>query len=151
MRAVLTRVDHASVKVDGEIVGKIGKGFLILLGVGQNDTEAECTKLCDKLCGLRVFEDDQEHMNLGLTDVGGEILVISQFTLYGNTKKGRRPDFLAAAKPELAIPLYEKFVAMCREKGFHTETGVFGAHMEVDSLNNGPVTIMVDTEEWTRQ
>lgn len=148
MRAVLTRVDHASVKVDGEIVGKIGKGFLILLGVGQNDTEAECTKLCDKLCGLRVFEDDQEHMNLGLTDVGGEILVISQFTLYGNTKKGRRPDFLAAAKPELAIPLYEKFVAMCREKGFHTETGVFGAHMEVDSLNNGPVTIMVDTDEW---
>lgn len=148
MRAVLTRVDHASVKVDGEIVGKIGKGFLILLGVGQNDTEAECIKLCDKLCGLRVFEDDQEHMNLGLTDVGGEILVISQFTLYGNTKKGRRPDFLAAAKPELAIPLYEKFVAMCREKGFHTETGVFGAHMEVDSLNNGPVTIMVDTDEW---
>ena len=148
MRAVLTRVDHASVKVDGEIVGKIGKGFLILLGVGQNDTEAECIKLCDKLCGLRVFEDDQEHMNLGLTDVGGEILVISQFTLNGNTKKGRRPDFLAAAKPELAIPLYEKFVAMCREKGFHTETGVFGAHMEVDSLNNGPVTIMVDTDEW---
>ena len=151
MRAVLTRVDHASVKVDGEIVGKIGKGFLILLGVGQNDTEAECIKLCDKLCGLRVFEDDQEHMNLGLTDVGGEILVISQFTLYGNTKKGRRPDFMAAAKPDLAIPLYEKFVALCREKGFHTETGIFGAHMEVDSLNNGPVTIMVDTEEWARQ
>ena len=151
MRAVLTRVDHASVKVDGEIVGKIGKGFLILLGIGQNDSEAECIKLCDKLCGLRIFEDDQEHMNLGLTDVGGDILVISQFTLYGNTKKGRRPDFMAAAKPDLAIPLYEKFVALCREKGFHTETGVFGAHMEVDSLNNGPVTIMVDTEEWTRQ
>ena len=151
MRAVLTRVDHASVKVDGQIVGKIGKGFLILLGVGQNDTEADCEKLCDKLCGLRVFEDEQEHMNLGLTDVGGEILVISQFTLYGNTKKGRRPDFLAAAKPELAVPMYEKFVALCREKGFHTETGIFGAHMEVDSLNNGPVTIMVDTEEWARQ
>jgi len=151
MRAVLTRVDHACVKVNGETVGKIGKGYLILLGIGQNDTEAECIKLCDKLCGLRVFEDDEEHMNMGLTDVGGEILVISQFTLYGNTKKGRRPDFLAAAKPDLAIPLYEKFVAMCREKGFHTETGIFGAHMEVESLNNGPVTIMVDTDEWARQ
>lgn len=148
MRAVLTRVKHASVSVDGSIVGQIAEGFLILLGIGQNDTEAECTKLCDKLCGLRIFEDEHEHMNLSLEDVGGEILVVSQFTLYGNTKKGRRPDFMAAAKPDLAIPLYERFVAMCREKGFRTETGIFGAYMQVESLNNGPVTIMVDTDEW---
>jgi len=148
MRAVLTRVKHASVSVEGNVIGKIGEGFLILLGIGQNDTDAECIKLCDKLCGLRVFEDENEHMNRSLEDVGGEILVVSQFTLYGNIKKGRRPDFFTAAKPELAIPLYEKFVALCREKGFHTETGEFGAYMQVDSLNDGPVTIMVDTDEW---
>lgn len=146
MRAVLTRVKHASVTIDGQVHGKIGPGFLILLGVGQNDTEAECVKLADKLTGLRIFEDENEKMNLGLTDIGGEILVISQFTLYGNCKKGRRPEFLAAARPELAIPLYEKFVSLCREKGFHVETGEFGAYMQVDSLNDGPVTLVVDTD-----
>ena len=146
MRAVLTRVKHASVTIDGKVHGKIGPGFLILLGVGQNDTEAECVKLADKLTGLRIFEDENEKMNLGLTDIGGEILVISQFTLYGNCKKGRRPEFLAAARPELAIPMYEKFVALCREKGFHVETGEFGAYMQVDSLNDGPVTLVVDTD-----
>lgn len=146
MRAVLTRVKHASVSIDGKVHGKIGPGFLILLGVGQNDTEAECVKLADKLTGLRIFEDENEKMNLGLTDIGGEILVISQFTLYGNCKKGRRPEFLAAARPELAIPMYEKFVALCREKGFHVETGEFGAYMQVDSLNDGPVTLVVDTD-----
>lgn len=146
MRAVLTRVKHASVTIDGKVHGKIGPGFLILLGVGQNDTEAECVKLADKLTGLRIFEDENEKMNLGLTDIGGEILVISQFTLYGNCKKGRRPEFLAAARPELAIPMYEKFVELCRAKGFHVETGEFGAYMQVDSLNDGPVTLVVDTD-----
>lgn len=146
MRAVLTRVKHASVTINGQVKGQIGQGFLILLGVGQNDTETECIKLCDKLTGLRIFEDENEKMNLSLTDVGGELLVISQFTLYGNCKKGRRPEFLAAARPETAIPLYEKFVALCREKGFHTETGEFGAYMQVDSLNDGPVTLVVDTD-----
>ena len=147
MRAVLTRVKHASVSVDGSIVGQIAEGFLILLGIGQNDTEAECTKLCDKLCGLRIFEDEHEHMNLSLEDVGGEILVVSQFTLYGNTKKGRRPDFMAAAKPDLAIPLYERFMAHCRERGFDVQHGEFGADMQVYSQNDGPVTILFDTEE----
>ena len=146
MRAVLTRVKHASVSIDGKIKGQIGEGFLILLGVGQNDTEAEAVKLCDKLTGLRIFEDENDKMNRSLADVGGQLLVISQFTLYGNCKKGRRPEFLAAARPEIAIPLYEKFVALCREKGFHTETGEFGAYMQVDSLNDGPVTLVVDTD-----
>ncbi len=146
MRAVLTRVTRASVTVDGQVVGKIGRGFLILLGVGQNDTEAQCVKLADKLTGLRIFDDDNDKMNLSLTDVGGEILVISQFTLYGNCKKGRRPEYLAAARPELAIPLYEKFVALCRDKGFRVETGVFGADMQVESVNSGPVTLIVDTD-----
>ncbi len=146
MRAVLTRVSRASVTIDGQVVGSIGKGFLILLGVGQNDTESQCVKLADKLTGLRIFDDDNDKMNWSLMDVGGEILVISQFTLYGNCKKGRRPEYLAAARPELAIPLYEKFVQLCRDKGFHVETGVFGADMQVESVNNGPVTLIVDTD-----
>lgn len=146
MRAVLTRVRRASVTIDGQVVGKIGRGFLILLGVGQNDTEAQCVKLADKLTGLRIFDDENDKMNLSLTDVGGEILVISQFTLYGNCKKGRRPDYLAAARPELAIPLYESFVQLCRDKGFHVETGEFGADMQVESVNDGPVTLTVDTD-----
>lgn len=146
MRAVLTRVSRASVAIGGQVVGQIGPGFLILLGVGQNDTEAQCLKLADKLTGLRIFDDDNDKMNWSLTDVGGEILVISQFTLYGNCKKGRRPDYLAAARPEVAIPLYEKFVALCRDKGFHVETGEFGADMQVESVNDGPVTLVVDTD-----
>ena len=115
MRAVLTRVKHASVQVDGKVIGKIGEGFLVLLGVTHEDTEAQAEKLADKLTGLRIFEDENEKMNRSLTDVGGELLVVSQFTLYANCKKGRRPDFLAAARPEVAIPLYERFVELCRE------------------------------------
>ena len=147
MRAVLTRVKHAAVSIDGQVVGKIGEGFLILLGIGPEDTEALCDKLCDKLLSLRIFEDENEKMNRGLEDVNGELLVVSQFTLYGNCKKGRRPDFFGAAKPDLTIPLYERFVQRCRDSGFHTETGEFGAYMQVDSLNDGPVTLIVDTDQ----
>ena len=147
MRAVLTRVKHASVSVDGKVIGQIGEGFLVLLGVTHEDTEAQAVKLADKLASLRIFEDEDGKMNRGLEVVNGEILVVSQFTLYGNCKKGRRPDFLAAARPEIAIPLYEKFVAVCRDKGFHVETGEFGAYMEVESLNDGPLTLVVDTDQ----
>lgn len=147
MRAVLSKVKSASVRVDGAVVGQIGEGFLILLGVTHEDTEVQCRKLADKLCSLRIFDDENDKINLSLDDVGGEILVISQFTLYGNCRKGRRPEFLSAARPEVAIPLYEKFVALCREKGYHVETGEFGAHMEVESVNNGPFTLVVDTND----
>ena len=147
MRAVLTRVKHASVTIDGQVKGRIGEGFLILLGVTHDDTEAQAVKLADKLTSLRIFEDEDGKMNRGLEVVNGEILVVSQFTLYGNCKKGRRPDFLAAARPEIAIPLYEKFVAVCRDKGFHVETGECGAYMEVESLNDGPLTLVVDTDQ----
>lgn len=146
MRAVLTRVKHASVTIDGKVHGQIGEGFLILLGITHEDTEAQAVKLADKLTGLRIFEDENGKMNRGLDEVKGELLVVSQFTLYGNCKKGRRPEFLAAARPEVAIPLYEKFVELCRAKGFHTETGEFGAYMQVDSLNDGPLTIILDTD-----
>ena len=147
MRAVLSKVKSASVRVDGAVVGQIGEGFLILLGVTHEDTEVQCQKLADKLCSLRIFDDENDKINLSLDDVGGEILVISQFTLYGNCRKGRRPEFLSAARPEVAIPLDEKFVALCREKGYHVETGEFGAHMEVESVNNGPFTLVVDTND----
>ena len=147
MRAVLTRVKHASVTIDGQVKGRIGEGFLILLGVTHDDTEAQAVKLADKLTSLRIFEDEDGKMNRGLEMVNGEILVVSQFTLYGNCKKGRRPEFLAAARPEVAIPLYEKFVELCRAKGFRTETGEFGAYMQVDSLNDGPLTLVVDTDQ----
>ena len=147
MRAVLTRVKHASVSIDGKETARIGEGFLILLGITHEDTEAQAVKLADKLTGLRIFEDENGKMNRGLDEVKGELLVVSQFTLYGNCKKGRRPEFLAAARPEVAIPLYEKFVELCRAKGFHTETGEFGAYMQVDSLNDGPLTLVVDTDQ----
>lgn len=147
MRAVLTRVKHASVTIDGQLKSQIGEGFLILLGITHDDTEALAVKLADKLTSLRIFEDEDGKMNRGLEVVNGEILVVSQFTLYGNCKKGRRPDFLAAARPEVAIPLYEKFVAACRDKGFHVETGEFGADMKVESLNDGPLTLVVDTDQ----
>ncbi len=147
MRAVLTRVKSASVTVDGNVIGKIGQGFLILLGVTHDDTEAQAVKLADKLMGLRIFEDENGKMNRSLDDVGGEVLVVSQFTLYGNCKKGRRPEFLSAARPEVAVPLYEKFVALCRDKGLHVETGEFGAEMLVASVNDGPVTLIVDTDQ----
>ena len=147
MRAVLTRVKSASVTVDGSVIGQIGQGFLILLGVTHEDTEAQAVKLADKLMGLRIFEDENGTMNRSLEDVGGQVLVVSQFTLYGNCKKGRRPEFLAAARPEIAIPLYEKFIALCRDKGFAVETGEFGAEMLVESVNDGPVTLIVDTDQ----
>ncbi len=147
MRAVLTRVKHASVTIDGKVHGQIGEGFLILLGITHEDTEAQAVKLADKLTGLRIFEDENGKMNRGLDEVKGELLIVSQFTLYANCKKGRRPEFLAAARPEVAIPLYEKFVELCRAKGFRTETGEFGAYMQVDSLNDGPLTLVVDTDQ----
>ena len=147
MRAVLTRVKHASVTIDGKVHGQIGEGFLILLGITHEDTEAQAVKLADKLTGLRIFEDENGKMNRGLEEVNGQLLIVSQFTLYGNCKKGRRPDFLAAARPEVAIPLYEKFVELCRAKGFHTETGEFGADMQVESLIDGPLTLVVDTDQ----
>ena len=147
MRAVLTRVKHASVTIDGKVHGQIREGFLILLGITHEDTETQAVKLADKLTGLRIFEDENGKMNRGLDEVKGELLIVSQFTLYGNCKKGRRPEFLAAARPEVAIPLYEKFVELCRAKGFRTETGEFGAYMQVDSLNDGPLTLVVDTDQ----
>ena len=146
MRAVLTCVKSASVTVDGREIANIGKGFLILLGVTHEDTEAQAVKLADKLMGLRVFEDENGKMNRSLEDVGGEVLVVSQFTLYGTCRKGRRPEFLAAARPEVAVPLYEKFVALCRDKGFRVQTGEFGAYMDVASVNDGPMTLIVDTD-----
>ena len=146
MRAVVTRVTHASVTIDGTVRGSIGPGFLILLGVAHGDTAAQAVKLADKICGLRIFEDEVGKMNLGLDAVNGQLLIVSQFTLYGNCKHGRRPDFLAAARPETAVPLYEKFIALCREKGLHVETGEFGADMKVDSLNDGPLTLILDTD-----
>lgn len=147
MRAVLSKVKTASVAVDGKTVGQIGEGFLILLGVTHDDTDVQCRKLADKLCSLRIFDDEEGKINLSLDDVGGEILVVSQFTLYGSCRKGRRPEFLSAARPEVAIPLYEKFVGLCRAKGYRVETGIFGASMEVESVNNGPFTLFVDTND----
>ena len=145
MRAVVTRVHHASVTIDGEVRGQIGQGFLGLLGVGPRDTEETADKLAEKICNLRVFEDENDKMNLNLEQVGGSLLVISQFTLYADTSS-RRPGFSGAARPELAIPLYERFMDRCRQRGFTVEHGEFGAKMEVDSLNHGPVTILFDTE-----
>ena len=147
MRAVLTRVKSASVTVEGNVIGRIGQGFLILLGVTHEDTEVQAVKLADKLTGLRIFEDENGKMNQGLESVDGQVLVVSQFTLYGNCRKGRRPDFLAAARPEVAIPLYEKFVQLIRDKGIHVETGEFGAEMLVESINDGPVTLILDTDQ----
>ena len=144
MRAVVTRVSNARVTVDGEIRGAIGRGFLVLLGVHVTDTPAEAEKLADKVCGLRVFEDENGKMNLNLAAVEGEILVVSQFTLYADTKS-RRPGFTRAAKPETAVPLYELFINKCKERGFNVSEGVFGAYMKVESVNDGPVTIVFDT------
>ena len=147
MRAVLTRVKSASVTIDGEVVGSIGKGFLILLGVGPDDTEEHCKYLAQKALGLRVFEDENEKMNLGLDQVGGEVLVVSQFTLYGNCRKGRRPSFAEAAPPELGNRLYEQFLKECEALGFPPQHGRFGASMEVASVNDGPVTLILDTKQ----
>ena len=145
MRAVVTRVSHASVTIDGKVNGQIGRGYLVLLGVAPTDTEETADKLADKICNLRVFEDEAGKMNLNLEQVGGSILVVSQFTLFADTSS-RRPGFTGAAKPPIAIPLYERFMAHCSERGFEVQHGEFGADMAVDSLNDGPVTILFDTE-----
>ena len=147
MRAVLTRVRSASVTIDGQQVASIGKGFLILLGVGPQDTEKECRYLAEKALGLRVFEDENGKMNLGLEQVGGQVLVVSQFTLYGNCRKGRRPSFTEAAGPELGNALYERFLAICEELGYPPQHGQFGADMKVESVNDGPVTLILDTDQ----
>ena len=147
MRAVLTRVKSASVEIGGQIVGKIGQGFLILLGVGPEDDEKTCRYLAEKALGLRVFEDENEKMNLSLTDVGGEVLVVSQFTLFGNCRKGRRPSFAEAADPELGNRLYEQFLKDCADLGFPPQHGQFGADMQVSSVNDGPVTLILDTKQ----
>ena len=147
MRAVLTRVTSASVAIDGQTVGSIGKGFLILLGVGPNDTEKECRYLAEKALGLRVFTDENDKMNLGLEAIGGEVLVVSQFTLYGNCRKGRRPSFTDAAHPELGEKLYEQFLKECERLGYPPQHGRFGADMKVESINDGPVTLILDTDQ----
>ena len=146
MRAVVTRVSSASVAIDDQTVGSIQRGYLILLGVGPGDTEAVADKLAEKICNLRVFEDENGKMNLNLEQVGGSLLVVSQFTLYADTSS-RRPGFTGAAKPELAIPLYERFMEACRAQGFSVEHGEFGADMQVESVNDGPVTILFDTAQ----
>ena len=147
MRAVLTRVSSASVTIDNQVVGRIGKGFLILLGIGPEDTEAQCRYLAEKALSLRIFEDGQGKMNLGLEQVGGQVLVVSQFTLYGNCRKGRRPSFTEAAPPQLGNELYEKFLSICAELGYPPQHGQFGADMKVASVNDGPVTLILDTDQ----
>lgn len=145
MRTVIQRVKYAEVKIDGLSVGKIEKGFLILLGITHNDTYKEVKWLANKVKDLRIFEDENEKMNLSLEDVNGEVLIISQFTLYGNCIKGRRPTFIDAAKPDVANDLYLKFVEEFKSFGIKTETGQFGADMKVELLNDGPVTLIIDT------
>ena len=145
MKAVVTRVNSASVSIDGSVCGRIGKGFLILLGVAPEDTPEKCRKLAEKILGLRVFRDENDKMNLSLSDVGGEVLVVSQFTLYGDARGGRRPSFIAAARPEEANERYEQLVAAWRAQGIHVETGRFRADMQVSLVNDGPVTILMDS------
>ena len=145
MRAVVTRVKNARVEIDGKVNGKTDGGFLVLLGVAAGDTPAQADKMADKVCGLRIFEDENEKMNRNLEQAGGSLLVISQFTLFADCKS-RRPGFTGAARPEVAIPLYERFLAQCEERGFHVEHGEFGADMQVFSQNDGPVTILLDTD-----
>ena len=142
---MIQRTAHASVTIDGAVNGAIGRGYLVLLGVGPHDTEETAVKLADKICNLRIFRDENDKMNLSLEQVGGSLLVISQFTLYADTSS-RRPGFTGAAKPDVAIPLYERFMARCRERGFNVQHGEFGADMLVASENEGPVTILFDTE-----
>lgn len=143
MRAVVTRVSRASVTVDGQVTGRIGRGYLVLLGVAPTDTPQTAAAMAEKVCNLRIFEDENGKMNLNLEQVGGAILAVSQFTLFADTRS-RRPGFSGAARPEVAVPLYQQFMDNCQAKGFEVQQGVFGAHMEVDSLNDGPVTILLE-------
>ena len=148
MKAVVTRVKSASVAIEGEIHGQIGQGFLILLGIAPDDTPEKCRKLAEKILGLRVFRDENDKMNLSLADVGGSVLVVSQFTLHASTRKGNRPSYVRAAGPEAAVPLYERFVAVTGELlGRPVRTGVFGADMQVELVNDGPVTIWIDSKQ----
>ncbi|HSH35807.1 D-aminoacyl-tRNA deacylase [Schnuerera sp.] len=147
MRAVIQRVTEASVKVEENIVGKIDKGLLVLLGVGEEDNDKDLEYMVDKVLGLRIFEDDNGKMNLSLLDIGGEILIISQFTLYGDVRKGKRPSFTKSAHPDIAKDIYLKFVEKCKEKGIKTEEGIFGANMDVSLINDGPVTIIIDSKK----
>ena len=144
MKAVIQRVANASVTVDGEITGRIEKGLLVLLGVGEGDTKAEADRIVKKLVNLRIFSDENGKINLSLQDVGGSLLVVSQFTLYADCRHGNRPSFTTAAKPQLAEELYEYFMEKCRETIPVVEHGVFGAHMDVQLLNDGPFTIIVE-------
>lgn len=147
MRAVVQRVSRAEVRVAGEVTGRIGPGLVVLLGVGRDDTESEAAWMLDKIAGLRIFADEAGKMNLSLEDIRGGLLVVSQFTLYGDTRKGRRPSFIDAAPPELAVALYEKFVELARARGLDVGTGVFQAMMDVDLVNDGPVTLIVESRE----
>ena len=147
MRLVVQRVTRASVTVDGEVTGKIGRGYMVLVGAEVGDTEADARLCADKLAGLRVFVDDEDKMNRSVLDVGGEILLVSQFTLLGDARHGRRPSFIAAAQPEEAEPLLVTMKAMLEEKGLHVETGRFRAHMDVELVNDGPVTILIDSRK----
>lgn len=151
MRAVIQRVSTASVAIGGEKVSAIGTGLLILLGVTHGDTEAEADYLAGKCAGLRIFRDEEDKMNLSVEQVGGQVLVVSQFTLYGDCRKGKRPAFVAAATPEIAVPLYERFVDRLRKNGLTVKTGQFGADMQVSLVNDGPVTILLDTAEMMRK
>jgi len=144
VRVILQRVSRAAVRVDGRTIGEIGKGFCLLVGFTHTDTDEQVLWMADKVAGLRLFSDAEDKMNLGLEDVGGAVLVVSQFTLYGSAVKGRRPSFVDAARPEVAIPLYERFIALLRERGLTVATGEFGAMMEVDLVNDGPVTIPLE-------
>lgn len=148
MKALVQRVTRAGVTVEGETVGRIENGLLVLIGVGHSDTEKQVDLLVDKIINLRIFEDENAKMNLSLSDIKGELLVVSQFTLMADTKKGRRPSFVNAAPPEHADRLYTDFAEKARQKGIKTETGTFGALMEVRLVNHGPVTIMLDTDQW---
>ena len=147
MRALVQRVSHASVTIDGRIHGQIGQGFLVPLGITDGDTVDDAVYLADKTVKMRVFTDENDKMNRSLADVGGSVLVVSQFTLYGDVSHGRRPSFIGAAKPDLAIPLYEQFLAECERLGFPPQHGEFGAYMQVVSENDGPVTLIVDTDD----
>ncbi len=147
MRAVVQRVSRASVEVDGRVVGEVGEGLLVLLGVEEGDKEADADYIADKTASLRIFNDADDKMNLSVSDVGGGVLLISQFTLHGDCRRGRRPSFIAAARPETAIPLYEGVAGRLRDSGLPVATGEFGAHMHVSLVNDGPVTILLDSKK----
>ena len=145
MKAVVTRVKSASVAIEGEIHGQIGQGFLIRLGIAPDDPPEKCRKLAETILGLRVFRDENDKMNRSILDAGGEILAISQFTLHGDVRHGRRPSFIRAARPEVAVPMYDAYCQGLREAGIHVETGIFQTDMKVSLVNDGPVTLLIDS------